>query len=204
MELIDSFKIDHTKLNCGIYISRVDEIDGSFVTTFDIRVKKPNYEDAMSSAASHTIEHLAATYFRNLDYFKDKVIYFGPMGCLTGFYLILKGQYNYDTDNYKEAIQTIMNMFSFVVKFNGQIPGATKVECGNYKLNDLEAAKFIAANMLVMYYDLKILSFRYNEEELVSLNVPENSDDDIIEIESNEEEIVQLVSLDPTKTVPLF
>lgn len=161
MEKIESFKIDHTKLTPGIYISRVDKVMKYNVTTFDIRVKQPNVEEAMSPACSHTIEHLAATYFRNLDEFRDKVIYFGPMGCLTGFYLILKGTYQPNTDSFSNVVKTIMDMFRFVTRFSGQIPGATKVECGNYKLNDLESAKFLASNMLVMYEDLGVLRYVY-------------------------------------------
>lgn len=161
MEQIESFKIDHTELKPGIYISRVDKVAKYNITTFDIRVKQPNVEEAMSPAASHTIEHLAATYFRNLDGFKDNVIYFGPMGCLTGFYLILKGTYHPGSESFSEVVKTIMDMFRFVTRFRGKIPGATKVECGNYKLNDLETAKFIASNMLVLYEDLEVLQFVY-------------------------------------------
>lgn len=164
MEKIASFTIDHTKLNPGIYVSRVDKIAKYNITTLDIRVKKPNYEDAMSSACAHTIEHLGATFFRNSTKWKDKVIYFGPMGCLTGFYLILKGTYTPGTKTYDEVVEFIMDMFRFTVKYEGKIPGASAVECGNYKLMDLTSAQFLAANMLTLYETFETLEYVYPGE----------------------------------------
>lgn len=169
MEKIASFTIDHTKLKHGIYVSRVDKIAKYNITTFDIRVKQPNVEEPMTPACAHTIEHLGATFFRNNTQWKDKVIYFGPMGCLTGFYLILKGTYTPGTTTYESVVEFIMSMFSYVVRFEGKIPGATRVECGNYKMNDLEAAQWLAANMLTMYETFDSLSYEYPGHETTTL-----------------------------------
>lgn len=137
MEKIASFKIDHTTLQRGIYVSRQDTMDdGEKITTYDIRVKEPNREPAMTPEVAHTIEHLAATYLRNDEEWKDKIVYFGPMGCLTGFYLLLKG------DCSPEQIRPLLiDTFRFMSEFVGEIPGATAQDCGNWLLHDLEGAK---------------------------------------------------------------
>lgn len=143
MEVIPSFQIDHTDLRPGIYVSRKDTVGGKTVTTYDIRMIHVNHEPAISPAAMHTIEHLAATYLRNDGYWKDYVIYWGPMGCLTGSYFITKG----DHDIY-EIRDVIMDVFLYIFNFTGDIPGATREECGNYTLHNLDEAKYAARKYL--------------------------------------------------------
>ena len=164
MEKIESFKINHKKLVPGIYISRKDRINNEVVTTIDIRVKRPNFEDCMHPSVAHTIEHLGATYFRNLSGWKDDIIYFGPMGCLTGFYLVLAGDYEPSTSKYMKVVDMIMGMFQFVCNYKGEIPGATPVECGNYKMMDMEGAVNLAANMLVLKETFDSLMYVYPNE----------------------------------------
>lgn len=136
MEKITSFTIDHNILKKGIYVSRKDNVNGNIITTFDIRMKEPNREPALSNEAIHTIEHLAATYLRNNEEWKSRVIYWGPMGCLTGNYLILAG------DLTVEDIMPLMrDTFQFIADYEGEIPGSKPEECGNYRLHSLEAAK---------------------------------------------------------------
>lgn len=138
MEMIQSFSVDHTKIIPGIYISRVDEIENNYITTFDIRMKRPNIEPAIDVAAMHSLEHIIATYLRNDEKWKDKIIYWGPMGCLTGFYLIIKGK------RWPQTIQQLMiNAFSSVLDAE-EVPGATAVNCGNYQMHNLEIAKYYA------------------------------------------------------------
>ncbi len=135
MEKITSFTIDHLKLRPGLYVSRKDIKDNVVVTTFDIRLTSPNVEDAIDNSSLHTIEHLAATYLRNSER-KEDIIYFGPMGCRTGCYLVMFG------DLKSEDIYTlIVNMCSFIINYEGQIPGASAKECGNYLEQDLSMAK---------------------------------------------------------------
>ncbi len=136
MNKIESFKIDHTKLLRGIYVSRKDRIGNETITTFDLRMKEPDNEAALECAAAHTIEHIGATYLRNHSEFGEKIVYFGPMGCLTGFYLLLNGDYES-----KEVAPLITELFQFAADFEGDIPGASAVECGNHTLMDLPAAK---------------------------------------------------------------
>ena len=144
MEKIPSFTIDHEKLLRGVYVSRIDKTSmGDVLTTFDIRLTEPNRMEAVSPEALHTIEHLAATFLRNNPQWKDKVIYWGPMGCCTGCYLILKGDLAP-----KEIIPILRETFSFISNFNGEIPGATPKDCGNYKFNDLTEAKKVAGKFL--------------------------------------------------------
>lgn len=164
MEKIESFKINHKKLVPGIYISRKDRINNETVTTIDIRVKRPNFEDCMHPSVAHTIEHLGATYFRNLSGWKDDIIYFGPMGCLTGFYLVLAGDYEPSTSKYMKVVDMIMGMFQFVCNYKGEIPGATPVECGNYKMMDMDGAVNLAANMLVLKETFDSLMYVYPNE----------------------------------------
>ncbi|MCQ2456542.1 MAG: S-ribosylhomocysteine lyase, partial [Clostridia bacterium] len=132
MERIKSFTIDHMTLLPGVYVSREDEAGTSPVTTYDVRLTRPNFEPVMNTGEVHTIEHIGATYLRNLDGVKEKVIYWGPMGCRTGFYLIMAGEPDLD------AVKALMKeVFAFVADFEGAIPGATPVECGNYSDMDL-------------------------------------------------------------------
>lgn len=141
MERIKSFQVDHMTLLPGVYVSRVDTFDGFSFTTFDIRVTRPNFEPVMDTAPIHTIEHLAATYFRN--YHEDKTMYFGPMGCRTGFYLIYKGDLTV-----LDVISDIKDCFNFILNFKCEIPGASKEECGNYLDMNLDMAKFYAKKFL--------------------------------------------------------
>ena len=137
MDKIPSFTIDHTRLKRGIYVSRKDIVGNEIVTTFDIRMKEPNREPALGQGAIHTIEHLAATYLRNDPEWKDRVVYWGPMGCLTGNYLLLRGDYS------SSAILPLMiRTFQFIADYKGEIPGATAQDCGNYLLHDLPMARW--------------------------------------------------------------
>lgn len=145
MEKIASFTINHLKLLRGIYVSRVDTLpNGDVVTTFDIRMKQPNREPAVSQSALHTIEHLAATYLRNQPEWKDKVIYWGPMGCCTGNYLLMSGKLTS-----KDILPLMQDTFRFIAEYEGTIPGATARDCGNYTLNNLPMAKWEARKYLI-------------------------------------------------------
>ena len=135
MEKIASFTIDHIKLQPGIYVSRKDHVGAEVITTFDLRMTSPNDEPVMNTAEMHTIEHLGATFLRNHKNFADKTVYFGPMGCLTGFYMILKGA------AHGEAIKAVKDAALFTANYDGEIPGGRKCECGNYRMHDLPGAK---------------------------------------------------------------
>lgn len=137
MEKIASFTIDHDNLLRGIYVSRKDRIGDDTVTTFDIRMKEPNREPALHQGAIHTIEHLAATYLRNDPEWKDRIVYWGPMGCLTGNYLLMRG----DLES-RDIVDLMRRTFRFVADFDGDIPGAAPNDCGNYLLHDLPMAKW--------------------------------------------------------------
>ena len=137
MKKIASFKINHDVLEKGMYISR---IDGDIIT-YDIRMKKPNGGDYFTMSAAHTLEHLFATYARNSKH-GDKVVYVGPMGCRTGFYLLVR-----DEITHTEAIALVKESMAFAAEFEGEIPGSTKIECGNYLDHDLDGAKALAADM---------------------------------------------------------
>ena len=143
MDKIPSFTIDHNKLLRGIYVSRKDQVGGETVTTFDIRMKEPNREPVLHNGAIHTIEHLAATYLRNDPEWKDRIIYWGPMGCLTGNYLLLRGDYAS-----KDIVELMKRTFRFVADFDGEIPGAAAKDCGNYLLHDLPMARLEARKYL--------------------------------------------------------
>ncbi|BCJ95598.1 S-ribosylhomocysteine lyase [Anaerocolumna cellulosilytica] len=143
MEQIASFTIDHIKLLPGVYVSRKDKVGDHTLTTFDIRMTRPNFEPVMNTAEMHTIEHLAATFLRNHADFGNKTIYFGPMGCRTGFYLILAGDYQS-----KEIIPLLREMFEFVRDFEGEVPGAAAINCGNYLDMNLNMAKYLANKFL--------------------------------------------------------
>ena len=127
MEKIISFTIDHIKLQPGLYVSRKDAVGQETVTTFDLRLTSPNEEPVMNTAEMHTMEHLAATYLRSEPQWKSKVLYFGPMGCRTGFYLLLAGDYTSE-----EALPLVRDCFRFIAQFRGDVPGASAKDCGNY------------------------------------------------------------------------
>ena len=145
MEKIASFTINHTKLLRGIYVSRKDKIaGGGIVTTFDIRMKRPNREPAISQPALHTIEHLAATFLRNNPEWSDKIVYWGPMGCCTGNYFLVQGDLQP-----QDILQLMTDTFKFISEYDGEIPGATANDCGNYMLHNLPMAKWEAKKYLV-------------------------------------------------------
>ncbi len=139
MEKIASFTVNHLTLLPGIYVSRKDHIGSETITTFDLRMTRPNFEPVMNTAEMHTIEHLAATYLRNDPEYKEKVVYFGPMGCRTGFYLLLAG--NYES---KDIVELITRLFVFIRDFEGEVPGAAARDCGNYLDMNLPMAKWLA------------------------------------------------------------
>ena len=140
MEKITSFTIDHIKLLPGLYVSRKDKIGSETITTFDLRLTKPNGEPVMNTAEMHTMEHLAATYLRNEPDWKDRVIYFGPMGCRTGFYLLLSG----DLES-GDILELVKNCFVFIRDFRDQVPGASARDCGNYLDMNLPMANYWGA-----------------------------------------------------------
>ena len=137
MEKIASFQINHEALLRGIYVSRKDRVGDETVTTLDIRMKEPNREPAMGQGAIHTIEHLAATYLRNDPQWKDRVLYFGPMGCRTGFYLLLVGDLTS-----RDALPLVLDCFRFVRDFRGEVPGASAKDCGNFLDMNLPMANY--------------------------------------------------------------
>ena len=139
MEKITSFTIDHIKLQPGLYVSRKDPVGAETVTTFDLRVTDPNEEPVMNTAEIHTIEHLAATFLRNHAQWKQKVLYFGPMGCRTGFYLLLTGDLTSE-----EVLPLVKECFEFVADFQGEVPGASAKDCGNYLDMNLPMARYWA------------------------------------------------------------
>ena len=143
MEKITSFTIDHIKLKPGIYVSRKDHFNDTVLTTFDIRMTSPNDEPVLNTAEAHTIEHLAATYLRNDPQWKERVVYFGPMGCRTGFYLILEG----DLES-KDIVGLMKDLFAFMAGFEGEVPGASPKDCGNYLDMNLPMAKFVSKRFL--------------------------------------------------------
>lgn len=142
MDRIASFTIDHLRLQRGIYVSRKDYVGSEVITSFDIRMKLPYREPVLGGAEIHTIEHLAATWLRNSPW-KDKIIYWGPMGCMTGNYLILAGDYTS-----QDIVPMITQLFEFMADFEGEIPGASALECGNFYNNNLPMAKYEAKKYL--------------------------------------------------------
>ncbi len=140
MEKIASFTVDHIKLQPGLYVSRKDKIGEETVTTFDLRLTSPNEEPVMNTAEVHTIEHLAATYLRNEPNWKERVLYFGPMGCRTGFYLLLSGDLTS-----REALPLVRDCFLFIRDFYGEVPGASAMDCGNYLDMNLPMARYWGA-----------------------------------------------------------
>ena len=143
MEKIASFTINHLELLPGIYVSRKDFVGEEVITTFDLRMTRPNYEPVMNTAEVHTIEHLAATFLRNHPDFKSKTVYFGPMGCRTGFYLLLAGDYKS-----KDIVPLMVEMFEFIRDFEGDVPGASARDCGNYLDMNLPMANYLADRYL--------------------------------------------------------
>ena len=158
MKKIASFTVNHTKLEPGVYVSRIDNIGESKITTFDLRFTRPNIEPAMETAPVHAIEHLGATFLRNDSKWGDKIIYFGPMGCRTGFYLILKGDLK-PTD----ILDLLKRMCIFIVSFEGEIPGASLHDCGNYRDMNLSTAKYHIRNYLSMLNAIADVNMNYPE-----------------------------------------
>ena len=143
MEKIASFTVDHLNLLPGIYVSRKDILTSDVITTFDLRMTRPNFEPVMNTAEIHAIEHLGATYLRNHKEFGQKTIYFGPMGCRTGFYLLLKGDYES-----KDILELMIELYKFISDYEGEIPGQSPRDCGNYLDMNLGMAKYLAAKYL--------------------------------------------------------
>ncbi len=149
MEKITSFTIDHIKLQPGVYVSRKDSVGKEVITTFDLRMTSPNEEPVMNTAEMHTIEHLAATFLRNHKEYGKKTIYFGPMGCRTGFYLLLAGDYSS-----KDIVPLMVELYEFIRDFKDEVPGASAKDCGNYLDMNLGMANYLADRFLnnVLYH----------------------------------------------------
>lgn len=145
MEKIASFTVNHLNLLPGIYVSRKDSVGSDVVTTFDLRMTRPNYEPVLNTAEVHTIEHLGATFLRNHAVYKDRLIYFGPMGCRTGFYMLLAGDYESG-----DVVELVKETFEFIKDFEGDVPGAAARDCGNYLDMNLPMAKYVAGK----YYEV--------------------------------------------------
>ena len=143
MKKITSFTIDHIKLIPGVYLSRKDHVGSEVITTFDLRMTSPNDEPVMNTAEMHAIEHLAATFLRNHSIYGEEIIYFGPMGCRTGFYLLLAGDYESE-----EIIPLLIELFQFITDFHEEIPGASAKDCGNYLDMNLPMARYLAKKYL--------------------------------------------------------
>ena len=143
MEKIASFTINHIKLQPGVYVSRKDKVGEGVVTTFDLRMTSPNEEPVMNTAEVHAIEHLGATFLRNHPEYKDKIVYFGPMGCRTGFYLLLAGDYES-----RQILPLVTEMYEFIAAYEGEIPGASPMDCGNYLDMNLSMANYWARRYL--------------------------------------------------------
>ncbi len=159
MKKIPSFTINHEKLLRGIYVSRKDEVGGEVITTFDIRMKEPNREPVMGAPELHTIEHLAATYLRNDAEWKDRVIYWGPMGCQTGNYLLLRG----DLQS-RDIVELMKRTFRFIADFEGEVPGATARDCGNHLLMNLPMARYEAKRYLELLDHITDANLTYPED----------------------------------------
>lgn len=153
MKTIASFQVNHDLLDKGMYISRID----GDVVTYDIRMKKPNGGDYLSNASLHTFEHLFATYARNSER-SDEVVYVGPMGCRTGFYILIR-----DSVPYVQAIELVKSSFEYILNFDGEILGSRRQECGNYREHDLQGAKETTADMLKVLEEWKITDLSYKE-----------------------------------------
>lgn len=158
MEKIASFTIDHLRLRPGLYVSRKDRIGAETVTTFDLRITAPNIEPVMNTAEVHAMEHLGATYLRNDPVWKDRVVYFGPMGCRTGFYLLLSGDLQSE-----DVLPLVADTFRFIRDFSGEIPGASAKDCGNYLDMNLPMAQFYARRYVSVLETAAPETLRYPE-----------------------------------------
>jgi len=158
MEKITSFTIDHIRLQPGLYVSRKDKIGVETVTTFDLRLTSPNEEPVLNTAEMHTIEHLAATYLRNAPQWKTRVLYFGPMGCRTGFYLLLAGDLMPE-----DVLGLVSDCFTFIADFAGEVPGASPKDCGNYLDMNLPMAKYWGKRYAALLSNIKPDRLRYPE-----------------------------------------
>ena len=158
MEKIASFTVDHLRLLPGLYVSRKDRVGRETITTFDLRVTRPNVEPVMNTAEIHAMEHLGATFLRNEELWKDKVIYFGPMGCRTGFYLVLAGDLRS-----RDVLDLVKNCFRFMADFEGAVPGACAKDCGNYLDLNLPMAKYWAKKYLNVLENADESNFCYPE-----------------------------------------
>jgi len=156
MEKIASFQVDHIRLKPGVYVSRKDKYGDTIITTFDLRFKEPNKEPVMDQPAIHTIEHLGATFLRSHNKWAEKIVYFGPMGCRTGFYLIMEGEYNS-----RDILPLLLEMFEWVDQFTGQIPGATAEECGNWREQNIDMAKWECAKYAALIKQGREGNFEY-------------------------------------------
>ncbi len=156
MEKITSFTVNHLTLLPGVYVSRKDKVGSEVITTFDLRMTRPNFEPVMNTAEIHTLEHLGATFLRNHAEYKEKVIYFGPMGCRTGFYMVLAGDYTS-----RDVVPLVTEMYGYMKDFEGEVPGAAAHDCGNYLDMNLGMAKYVAKK----YYDEVLTGI--TEERLV-------------------------------------
>ena len=162
MEKIASFTIDHIKLKPGVYVSRKDHVGAETITTFDLRMTSPNDEPVMNTAEVHTIEHLGATFLRNHPVFGSKTVYFGPMGCRTGFYLLLAGDYES-----KDIVDLVKEMFVFIRDFKGEVPGASPKDCGNYLDMNLGMANYLAKKYHKEIYQDRIPGWDPNYNTIV-------------------------------------
>lgn len=150
MEKIASFTVNHLNLLPGVYVSRKDHIGAETLTTFDLRMTRPNFEPVLNTAEVHTIEHLGATFLRNHPEYKEKIVYFGPMGCRTGFYLILAGDYES-----KDVVALIKEMYVFCRDFEGEVPGQAARDCGNYLDMNLPMAKYVSGKYVEVLENIK-------------------------------------------------
>lgn len=157
MEKIASFTVNHLTLLPGIYVSRKDHVGSEVITTFDIRMTRPNYEPTINTAEMHTLEHIGATFLRNHKDYKDKIIYFGPMGCRTGFYMLLAGDYES-----KDVVPLVKEMFEFARDFEGEVPGAAARDCGNYLDMNLPMAKYVAGKYVEVLENIDESRLEYN------------------------------------------
>ncbi|MBZ6527248.1 S-ribosylhomocysteine lyase [Aerococcaceae bacterium DSM 111021] len=160
MEKIASFTVDHLNLTPGLYLSREDKVGNRGLKSYDLRFTAPNFEPVMNTAEIHTIEHLGATYLRNDPTFKDEVIYFGPMGCRTGFYLILT-----DAVEPQDVLSLLQDTFKFISEFDDEIPGATARDCGNFLDQNLPMARYYSQNYYQVLTEITDLSFAYESKE---------------------------------------
>ena len=198
---VASFKVDHMRLVPGVYISRQETCgDRAFLTTFDIRVKRPNFEPAMSSEEAHTIEHIGAVFLRNVSEHKEHIVYFGPFGCLTGFALVYKSETKIVTGDtqFREIVRLVLAMMRFVVTYGGTMEsvGFDAESCGNYSLNDLAGAKNVCANFLTLDEALGALKFEYptatNSPEIAtstSVNGDDKLNKDLVRARKSRQEV---------------